>query len=286
MCRCAIKYKAHYSMNNYFDKEGHRGCRGLMPENTIAAMIKAIDLNVTTLEMDVAITKDSQVVLSHDPWFNPEITTKSDGSFIDSAEPKCVLYQMNYFDIKKFDVGYKFYSKFPNQVKLNVSAPLLIEVIDSVQANLRKFNKQVFYNIEIKSVATGDNIYHPNPEKFVDLVMKIINQKHIFQQVIIQSFDIRSLKYLKIHYPQIKTSLLVNENDKRSLIEQISGLGFVPTIYSPNYSLVTSQLVKDCHKKNIKLIPWTINNLQQMKRLKNMGVDGLISDYPNLYQNL
>src|SRR3954447_645725 len=92
-----------------FDKEGHRGCRGLMPENTIPAMLHAIDLDVTTLEMDVHITKDSQVVLSHDPWMNPAITTKPDSSFLTDHDPKYVLYNMTYDSISKYDVGYKPY---------------------------------------------------------------------------------------------------------------------------------------------------------------------------------
>ena len=92
-----------------FDKEGHRGCRGLMPENTIPAMLHAIDLDVTTLEMDVHITKDSQVVLSHDPWMNPDITTKPDGSYITDKDPEYILYNMTYDSISRFDVGYKLY---------------------------------------------------------------------------------------------------------------------------------------------------------------------------------
>src|SRR3954463_5814147 len=114
-----------------FDKEGHRGCRGLMPENTIPAMLHAIDLDVTTLEMDVHITKDSQVVLSHDPWMNPAITTKPDGSYLMDTVPKYILYNMTYDSIRKFDVGYKPYSLYPQQQKIHVAKPLLATLIDS-----------------------------------------------------------------------------------------------------------------------------------------------------------
>ncbi len=269
-----------------FDAEGHRGCRGLMPENTIPAMLHAIDLDVTTLEMDVHITKDSQVVVSHDAWFNPDITTKPDGNFITANDHSYILYNMNYDSISKYDVGFKTYDKFPQQKKLYVSKPLLSVLIDSVEAYCKAKHKTVSYNIEIKSSPGGDNIYHPEPAKFTELLMAVINQKQIQQRVIIQSFDFRSLQYLHAKYPAIKTSALIDANDKRSLDKVISDLGFIPTIYSPVYQLVTDKLISECHQKNIHIIPWTVNELAEMKRLKNSGVDGLISDYPNLYKNL
>ena len=141
-----------------FDKEGHRGCRGLMPENTIPAMIHAIDLDVTTLEMDVHITKDSQVVLSHDPWMNPAITTKPDGSYLTDKDPKYILYNMTYDSIRRFDVGYKPYPLYPQQQKIHVAKPLLPVLIDSVEAYCRQKGKRVYYNIEIKSSPNGDDL--------------------------------------------------------------------------------------------------------------------------------
>ena len=274
------------AMVTNFDKEGHRGCRGLMPENTIPAMLYAIDLDVTTLEMDVHITKDLQVVLSHDPWFNPDLTTKPDGTYINADEPKFILYEMNYDSIRRFDVGYKPYSKFPRQQKVHVAKPLLLSLIDSVESYCKKNNKRVFYNIEIKSAPEGDDIYHPKPEKYTELLMEVLRRKHITQQVIVQSFDVRPLQYLHLHYPEMKTSLLIDEGDTRSFDEEIKTLGFTPAIYSPHYSLVTDKLLTDCHQKNVRVIPWTINDLQEMKKLKAMGVDGLISDYPDLYEDL
>lgn len=269
-----------------FDKEGHRGCRGLMPENTIPAMLHAIDLDVTTLEMDVHITKDSQVVLSHDPWMNPNITTRPDSSYITDTDPRYVLYNMTYDSISRFDVGYKPYPAFPQQKKIHVAKPLLGNLIDSVEAYCRQKGKRVFYNIEIKSSPAGDDVYHPKPEPYTDMLMQVLRQKGIMKYVIIQSFDIRPLQYLHLRYPKIQTSMLVDDTDRRPLQDIIGTLGFTPTIYSPNYSLVTDSLIKECHQKNIRVIPWTVNNVNEMKRLKAMGVDGLISDYPNLYKEL
>lgn len=269
-----------------FDLEGHRGARGLMPENTIPAMIRALDLGVTTLEMDVHITKDKQVVLSHDPYINPEHDLLSDGSEIPAANKRrYVLYQMDYAAIKTFDAGTKFYDKFPQQEKLPTYKPLLSDLIDSVQTYLQQQElPQVYYNIETKSKPGGDGKLHPAPEEFVELLMGVIEAKGMSEWVIIQSFDVRTLQVLQRRYPHIKTSLLV-ENLK-GLNKNLETLGFIPDIYSPYYKLITPGLIRNCHAKGMKVIPWTINEKNEMQRLKEMGVDGLISDYPNLYREL
>lgn len=268
-----------------FDKQGHRGCRGLMPENTIPAYLKAIDLGVTTLEMDAVITKDSQVVMSHEPFFNPEITTKPDGSSVTVQEEKSLnIYHMNYDEIKTFDVGLKPHPRFPQQQRMNVVKPLLKDVVDSVTAHMMTMKRPpVYYNIETKSDPLGDDTYHPKPAKFVELLVAVIKEKGIEDRTIIQSFDIRTLQYLHEHYPDIKTALLIEDFDKKSFALQLKDLGFIPTIYSPAYQLVTPLLVKQCHDTGIKLIPWTVNNKTEIDKLKNLGVDGIISDYPNLF---
>ncbi len=269
-----------------FDKEGHRGCRGLMPENTIPAMLYAMDLGVTTLEMDVHITKDSQVVLSHDPWMNSNISTKPDGTAIAAADERYILFQMDYDSIRQFDVGSRLYPAFPRQQKLKVYKPLLKDLIDSVERHGSQTGRRMFYNIEIKSAPAGDHILHPAPAIFAERVMEVLKQKNMVPHVVLQSFDVRSLQYLHQHYPQVTTSLLVEDDDHRAPADIVNGLGFVPNVYSPHYSLVTTELVTFCHQKGMRLIPWTVNDLSQMKQLKQMGVDGLISDYPDLYRQL
>lgn len=268
-----------------FDKQGHRGCRGLMPENTIPAMIHALDLGVTTLEMDVVITKDNKVILSHEPWFGEEITTKPDGTYMGPREErKFNIYWMTYEQTKDFDVGMKPHPRFPNQQKMNITKPLLADVMDSVNKSMMVRRRPFpFYNIEIKTNPLGDGVFHPKPEAFVDLLMSIINEKGIAEQVIIQSFDFRNLKYLHQKYPDIKTSFLVEASDKRTCNELISELGFIPAVYSPAYQLVNAELIKEFHANKIKVIPWTVNDKSTMEKLKKMGVDGLISDYPNLF---
>jgi glycerophosphoryl diester phosphodiesterase len=269
-----------------FDTEGHRGARGLLPENTIPAMLKALELGVTTLEMDTHITKDGQVILSHDPYINREHELLSGGQEIPYRDRKrYILYQLNYEEIKAFDAGSKQHPKFPEQLPLKAYKPLLSEVIDSVQAYLQKHKlPQVFYNIETKSKPATDGQYHPGPEQFVKLLMDVLEEKNVGNWVILQSFDVRTLQVLHNNYPHIRTSLLV-ENLK-GLEYNLDLLGFTPAIYSPNYKLVTPRLLKNCHSRAIKVIPWTVNNLEEMKQLRKMGVDGLISDYPNLFQEL
>ncbi len=271
--------------NGAFDLEGHRGCRGLMPENTIPAFLKAIDIGVTTLEMDAAITKDNQVVISHDPYFNHYITTKPDESFVSAEEEKSLkIYGMTYNEVKKYDVGMKPYAAFPEQQKIPAVKPLLSDVIDSAEAYATKHSKhKIYYNIETKCSPSGDDIYHPKPALFVDLLMKVIYDKGIADRAIIQSFDIRSLQYLHQKDNTIKTSLLIDRSDKRTLEQQLKDLGFVPTIYSPEQSLVTETLIKQCHDAGMKIVPWTINDSQKMQALKQMGVDGLITDYPDRF---
>lgn len=270
---------------NTIDKQGHRGCRGLMPENTIPAFLKAVDLGVNTLEMDIVITNDSQVLVSHEPFFNHEITTMPSGEFVlESNEKELNIYKMPYSEIIKYDVGLKEHSRFPQQQKMKAHKPLLSEVIDSVEIYAKANLKPVlYYNIETKTTPKTDGIFHPEPKEFVELMMRVIFEKNIENRVIIQSFDIRTLHYLHKKYPKIKTALLVEDFDKKEFLKQIEDLGFVPTIYSPAQNLVTPKLVNECKSRNVKLIPWTVNNPSDIHRLTKMGVDGIISDYPNLF---
>lgn len=268
-----------------FDAEGHRGCRGILPENTIPAMLHALDLNITTLEMDAVITKDSQVILSHEPFFNHHITTKPDGSLVSDKEEKDLnIFNMTYAETQRYDVGLKPNPGFPKQQKLAATKPLLSEVITQVEAAVKlKGRTPVFYNIETKCQPSTDNVYHPTPEAFVDLLMSVINKAGIADRVIIQSFDFRTLKVLHAKYPKVMTAALVEGVSKRSLQQQLDELGFIPTIYSPYFLSVTKQMVDDVHQRNMKIVPWTVNDKAGIEKLKALGVDGIISDYPDLF---
>jgi glycerophosphoryl diester phosphodiesterase len=271
--------------NLVFDKQGHRGCRGLMPENTIPAMIYALGTGVTTLEMDVVVTKDKQVVLSHEPFFNHEITTKVDGSFIGEKDEKSYnIYNMTFEETQSFDVGMKPHPRFTQQQKIAAHKPRLADVFDAVKQDMMTRRRPFpFYNIETKTQPATDNIYHPAPAEFVELLMKVIKEKRMEDFVIIQSFDFRTLKYLHEHYPAIKTALLIEENSYEDIKDNLIALEFMPSILSPHYSLVTKELVNGWHSHNKKIIPWTVNDKKEIERLKGLGVDGIITDYPNLF---
>ena len=271
-----------YTPSN-FDIQAHRGGRGLMPENTIPAMLNALELGVNTLEMDVVITKDKQVILSHEPFFAPEITTLPNGKYIDSNAVSYNIYQMNYEEVKKYDVGLKPYPLFPKQKKIAAIKPLLSDVVAAVRSYMLTAKRTpVWYNIEIKSKAASDGVFHPEVKAYTDLVIDEIRKAGIESYTIIQSFDMRVLTYMHTKYPSFPTALLVEANSGSSFRKQMKDLGFTPSIYSPHYSLVTPALVAECHAMKMKIIPWTVNDAAKMQQLRKMGVDGFITDYPDI----
>lgn len=275
-------------MSATFDVQGHRGCRGLMPENTIPAMLKALDLGVTTLEMDASITQDGQVILSHEPFFNHEITTLPDGQYVAEQEERSLnIYRMTYAQTLGYDVGLKPHPRFPQQQKMKATKPTLAAVFDSVAQYMQQAKRPYpFFNIETKCLPATDHIFHPAPTAFVDAIMKVVMEKDMEQYVIIQSFDFRSLEYLHKNYPNIKTAMLIEDTDKLPFEGQLKKLSFIPSIYSPHYSLVTPELAQQCHQRNMLLIPWTVNDKKEIERLRQLGTDGVITDYPDLLDRL
>ncbi len=270
-----------------FNKEGHRGARGLMPENIIPSMYKALDYHVNTVEVDIVISKDKKVVISHDVYFHPDITTKPDGQLLDSKEAaKHLLYTMDYDSIKKYDVGLKPHKEFPEQQNIPAYKPLLAELIDSTDAYAKKLGIPIIYNIELKTNPIYDGKSQPPVEETVDLVMQVVKDKKIQGRCYLQSFDFRPLQILHRKYPEITTAVLISDKDKRSFEQQLTDLGYTPEMYSPHHSVVTPELISKCHQRNIRLIPWTVNSRENMKRLKEMGVDGIITDYPNYFAEI
>lgn len=264
-----------------YDLQGHRGSRGLMPENTIPAMIKALDLGATTLELDLAVTKDGIVIVSHEPYMNPVICLTSDGKEIAAGDKSHNIYQMDFAEVVKYDCGTKFHSGFPKQVKFLISKPKLVDLIDVVEKYVTDMGlPKPNYNIEIKSSPEGDGTYHPGPKEFSDLVYVLINDKLDWNRVTIQSFDFRVLQYVHQAYSKVTLAMLVETAAKPS--EQLAELGFQPQIYSPYFIALTKETVDQLHQKGMKIIPWTVNTTAQMERLLEMGVDGIITDYPNL----
>jgi glycerophosphoryl diester phosphodiesterase len=264
-----------------FDIEGHRGCRGLMPENTIPAFLKALELGVSTLEMDIVITADKQVLVSHDPFMSHEFCRSPEGKAIAAEEESSHnIYRMSFEQVSKYDCGLQPHPRFPQQKKIAVSKPLLKDVIDASEKFIRQHGFSVGYNIEIKSTLKGDGLFHPAPEEYTDLLMGVLKEKHTEARTIIQSFDVRPLCYLRKKYPAMVLSYLIENN--QSPEQNISELGFVPEIYSLDYTLVNEQLMQYASRKNMKVLPWTVNDLSAIMKLSEMGVNGIITDYPNL----
>lgn len=264
-------------------KEGHRGCRGLMPENTIASMKKALDLGSDVLELDVVISKDKQVVVSHDPYMSAEFTLKPSGDSVTAEEQKSIiLYAMPYSEIKKYDVGTKHNGKFPEQLNFRDYKPLLSELIDSVDAYAKqKGMPSPNYNIEIKSNPKTDGVHQPEPKEFVDLVLKVCRSRGIVDRMNIQSFDVRPLQV--IHQLDSSVKLAFLTANTKTIEENLKELGFTPDIYSPIYKTVNKEAVEFCHQKNMQIIPWTVNTKAEIDALIALGVDGIITDYPNLF---
>lgn len=264
------------------NRQGHRGTRGLMPENTIQAMKKALDIGVETLELDVIISKDKQVVVSHDPYMSADITTKPDGTPVTADEQKSInLYQLTYDQIKKYDVGSKKHPQFPEQQNFRAYKPLLAELIDSVDAYAKaKKLPMPRYNIEIKMSPQTDSVYNPGPAEFVRLVMPICQQK-LGNRYNIQSFDARPLQLIHKQYPSVTLAYLTA--NPKTVAENLTTLGFTPNIYSPYYKTVTNETVTFCHDKKMQIIPWTVNTKPEIESLVKLGVDGIITDYPNLF---
>ncbi|TZF82807.1 glycerophosphodiester phosphodiesterase [Pedobacter sp. BS3] len=262
-----------------FDKQAHRGGRGLMPENTIAAMKNAIDWGCT-LEMDLYITKDSQLVVSHEPNISSVFGLDTNGKILTKADEKrLMLKDLTYSQIRKYDIGTKLHPEFPEQKKMKAVIPLFSELVDSVEAYAKSKHVKARYNIQPGPAYTISDSFRTD---FVKRMMDIILSRKIEKRSMFQAFDLGMLETVHRDYPgKIKISYLVGAS-RKNLEAALKRLSFKPEIYSPYYKLVNRQLVEACHEKKIKVIPWTVNTKEEIDQLKKLGVDGIISDYPNL----
>lgn len=259
------------------DIQGHRGCRGLYPENSLPAFEKAIELGVHTLELDVVVSNDHKVVVSHEPYMNHEIALDVYGNSISQEnELSFNLYQMSYDSIQMYDCGSKVHSRFPEQKKMKVYKPLLDDVIALGNSMT---NKTIRYNIEIKSLPEYDGIYSPTVEEFVQLVVEVIRAKNIIERTTLQSFDIRALEIINQKLPNVAIALLVDDNE--SIDKKLQQLSFQPDILSPYYKLLSAENVREFQNANLKVIPWTLNDTKDMQQMIDFKVDGIITDYPD-----
>ncbi len=263
-----------------FDLQGHRGARGLAPENSIPAFLKALEYPVNTLELDVVITKDKKVIVSHDPYISANICLDKNGTQVED-EKAHNIYQLNLADVQAYDCGSKPHPGFPEQTLHTVQKPLLSDVFAAVEQHITAHHlNPIQYNIELKSTEEGDNIYHPEIQEFASLVKAVMEESDIAKErFIVQSFDFRMLKHWHQDYADIKLAMLIETTDPWE--RQIENLGFQPEIYSPYYSFLDEDVIRELQKLGMQVIPWTVNDTSTMKMLLDWGVDGLITDYPN-----
>ena len=266
----------------HIDIQGHRGCRGLLPENSLPAFEKAIDLGVHTLELDVVVSKDLKVVVSHEPYINSEICKLTDDGLADSTMAlRFNLFEMTYDHIKSFDCGSKYIARFPEQKKIKTYKPLLSEVFELVNTK----NSKVKFNIEIKTQQAYEyGIFTPQPNLYVNVVLDEIKKSGLIENINLQSFDLEILEEIKKQSPKIPVALLVDEDE--TINSKLKRLSYRPEIISPYFKLLSQQMVKDYQSEDYLVIPWTVNGVEDMKKMIVWGVDGIITDYPDLLMSV
>ena len=262
---------------------GHRGCRGLLPENTLPGFLHALELGVDALEMDVVISADQQVVVSHEPWLSATICHDAQGQRIPAATQRAHnLYRLPYAEIRRCDCGSLPPPQFPAQRPVPAPKPLLREVLAATEAATQRLSRApVSYAIEVKSTPAGDSIYHPEPRAFLALVAAEIAAAGVAARSTILAFDARVLQAARAEWPALATCLLVEADQPWAVA--LAALGFVPTVFGPDYRSVSAAAVRQFRAAHpsLSLVPWTVNDPAAMRRLATLGVTGFTTDYPD-----
>lgn len=267
--------------NLHPDIHGHRGCRGLLPENTIPAFLKATELGCDYLEFDVVISKDGQVVISHEPWMSHHICQTPDGDPIAQAdEQRHNLYNMTVAEIQRYDCGSIEHPDFPDQDQRKTYKPTLRELMELVDEHaLLSGVAPPSFNIEIKSEPALYGTFQPQPVPFAHAVIETIDSLGLAERCIIQSFDPAILEAVHAERDDLPLAFLVE--NMITLDVALAQLTFKPTIYSPHFSMADSTLLSALRLKEIDLVVWTVNEPADIQRMFDLGVDGIISDYPD-----
>ena len=286
-----------------FDLEGHRGTRGLAPENTLAAFRRALEIGVTTIETDMAVTKDDVVVISHNQSLNPDLVRDTDGHWLASPGPpirSLTLAELRRYDIGRINPMSQYARQFPEQKAVDGERfPKLSELFDLTKAS----GKAVRFNIETKITPTsGSNT--PDPPTFASLVIAAVRAAGVSDRVTVQSFDWRTLIEVKRIAPEIETSCLTIQTQNDDTMQQApdggpspwhAGLalrdhgGSVPALvkaagcgtWSMFWRNLSPKELADAHALGLKVLPWTVNERGDMRSLIDLGVDGIITDYPD-----
>lgn len=291
-----------------FDLQGHRGARGLRPENTLAAFAHALSIGVTTLELDTAVTRDGVVVVSHDSELNPDITRDASGQWLTTTGP--AIHSLTFAELERYDVGRTkpgsgYARRFPEQVARDGERiPRLADLFSLVK---RSGNAEVRFNIETKLDPRTPDVT-PKPAAFAEAVVREIRRAGMEERSTIQSFDWSTLEVVKRIAPGIQTVCLTTQQGRDDNIGMgkplpsawLAGLdihafgGSVPklvkaagaAVWSPDLADLSPAAVAESHDLGLLVIPWTANHPDDMARLIEMGVDGLISDRPDLLRQV
>ncbi|MCB0771045.1 MAG: glycerophosphodiester phosphodiesterase [Flavobacteriales bacterium] len=268
--------------NLHPDIQGHRGCRGLLPENSIPAFLKATALGCDFLELDVVISGDGQVVISHEPWMHHTICLEPNGDPIPVERERSLnIFRMTVPEIQAYDCGSLEHPRFPDQDQRKAYKPTLHEMVEAVDEHaLLSGVAPPSFNVEIKSDPAFYGTFQPEPEVFAKLVLAAIDSLGIMDRCIIQSFDTAILEAVHAEREDAVVALLV-ENDL-GIEGNLSRLSFKPDIYSPQFSMANEAMLKTLRAKNIELAVWTVNAPGDIKRMLDLGVDAIITDRPDL----
>jgi glycerophosphoryl diester phosphodiesterase len=263
---------------------GHRGCRGLLPENTLPAFLHALALGVDVLELDVVISHDQQVVVSHEPWLSARLGRGPQGQLLPQAEERTYnLYQLPYPLIQGCTVGEWPHPNFPEQQPALSYRPLLREVLQQVAAACQQLGRPaVGFSVEVKSSPAGDNIFHPGPAAFVDLVVAELQAAGVLPRTTLLSFDPRILQVARRTYPSLPLCMLI-EDELPPVASLFAELGFVPETFGPDFQLLSAELVQALRTMYpaLRLVPWTVNSPADLRLVASWHVDGITTDYPD-----
>ena len=253
---------------------GHRGTRGTRPENTLPAFEEALRAGVDVLELDLAVTKDGIVVVSHDPHITPERCLGPDSK---KPEHSASIRELALEEVKRYDCGSIPNPNFPRQLMVpGTSIPTLEEVFAMVAASKYPAAAKVGFNIETK-IFPAEPRLSPSPAEFAKLVAEIVKKYGMEKRTMVQSFDVRTLREMKKIAPKIRTSQLTHEE----LLDIVPALKSARTdIWSPNHKWITTDSVKTAHSAGIQVAPWTVNTPKEWDEAIAKGVDAIITDYP------
>ncbi len=284
------------------DLQGHRGARGLAPENTLPAFERALEIGVTALELDSAVTKDGVVVVSHDSVLNPDITRGPDGKWLEQTGP--AIWSLDYREIQRYDVGRinpasAYARRWPEQSPVDgTRIPRLADVFELVR---RSGNETVRFNIETK-ISPLAPAKTTDPENFTRTLISAVRSAGMAERTAIQSFDWRTLQVVQKEAPEIPTVYLTVEKGFMDSIQRdrpyspwTAGFhvsrygGSIPrmvkatggAVWSPYYAEITREQVREAQALGLKVVVWTVNDPADMRRMIEWGVDGIISDYPD-----